>query len=168
MIVKLTSLLIVVFVFKFANGKKEINITIMVPGVRGFEELVSLVESQQNHYFSQYSAYNSANYTTERHNYSDLDYESDFSSGYGSNYYFEFNGETVSSNCISVTHKKLNIICVHDINYFYTYSWSYLYIKPALEAALEEINKTKGLLDEYQIKLHYYDSGDEKGKTSDR
>ena len=139
-----------------ATTKQVINITIMVPGVNGFKNLAKRVDEIRN--CSNEDGSGSRAYENDFGDYED-------SSADASSYY-KFNGDYVNSDCVSISTKQLNIICIHDVDLYYTYPWSYLFVKPALDIAQKTIENTKGLLDGYQLALHYYDSADKKGKFS--
>ncbi len=156
--------------FLFLCGVAEsnfIDITIMVPGIKAFKELAMQVDSVRE----ETNQRTTENIDTFEYDNS-VENESAFDSGYSADYsgssYFEFNGDRVNENCISATTNEPNIICIHDINLYYTYPWSYVFVKPSLDIALETIKKTKNLLDGHHINLHYYDSSDNKGKVSTR
>lgn len=79
----------------------------------------------------------------------------------------DFNEEIILK-CTDQNTRMLDIACAHELGKFVTYSWSYVFVKPALDLALKKIKQIPGLLDGYEFNLIFYDSGDEKGKTSER
>ena len=149
---------------------KHIDVTIMVPGLKAFERLGQLVQ-----YVTDKQSYYDYNLTNVNYNYSYYQgYDSTGNNGseiYQSQEAEEYQGDKITELCLNNdddVHSIVNVICIHDINWYFTYSWSYIFVKPALDVALQKIKETKGLLDGYDMSIHYYDIGDQKGKSSDR
>ena len=147
-------------------SEKQINVTVMVPGVSAFANLVHTVRSLQNSYFKEVVNLNTEERPLENDgaskNYANVLEPTQLK--LSDDYY----GEIDFTKCVNSNTNKLSVKCVHDTAHYVTYPWSYVFVKPALDVALKQIQETNGLLDGYEINLNYYDSGDEKGKTSQR
>lgn len=64
----------------------------------------------------------------------------------------------------NTTHEQMSCL---ELGYKF-YPWSYVFIKPALELALEKIQAAGGLVYGHEIKLQYRDSGGDQGTASSR
>ena len=149
-------------VIYLAGGSKQINITIMVPGIKAFRTLTEEITQ-----FYQF-----------------LDGEDvEYKGGYYDQQYFHNSGELEKDLLPIKAYSQFNNFAYNenevkdqdghfDLDRFlhehhHTYSWSYAFIKPALDIALDDIKQYK-YLEDYQLNLCYYDSGDKIGKTSER
>ena len=128
--------------------KSQIDVTIMVPGIEGFRNLTRRIEQMRN------NQPNTANPNNDAI-VNDSDCQRECS-------------EIADCDCVGVEGQKRNLIDILNNEKYFSYFWSYVFIKPALNAALKSIEQTEKLLDGYQIALHYYDSGDDIGKASPR
>ena len=151
------------------SSARQINVTVMIPGKNSFSNLVSIVSDLRNTSIEERMSKlqhtrkreseagnqpNSEDYEPKSYDYNSLSYSNDLDSDF--------------TSCVDPATQEVNVYCVHELGGFVTYPWSYLFVKPALEVALKEIKKTRGLLDGHDINLIYYDSGDERGITSAR
>lgn len=151
----LTHLIPLLSYLSFCNSIQNINITIMVPGITAFNNLVKEVKSFPHLYFSGYKHLIT--------NYSRNSNESDLNSTS-----FQFSAFVTDHEPYLNKNKEVNDFdSVLEVHHF-TYSWSYFIVKPALDAALKKIENTPGFLDNYKINLCFYDSGNKIGKASDR
>lgn len=135
---------------------RQINVTVMVPGISAFTNLANITRKSiqsAHHVRSNIKQVEKAR----------VDHIHD----HHTNVTLDFNEEIILK-CTEQNTGMLDIACVHELGKFVTYSWSYVFVKPALELALKKIKEIPGLLDGYEFNLIFYDSGDEKGKTSER
>ena len=152
------------------TNEKEINVTVMVPGIDAFSNLVSLVSDLKKNYVDEIKMQQEEQNATRQnesfmqpisYNY-DYDVESNLDS-----FSSDTPGKTRFQECINLSTKTVNAACVHHYAKFVTYPWSYLFVKPALDIALKTI-KTKKVLNGYNINLIYYDSGNKRGLSLER
>ena len=158
MVVFLKALLL--FLVLYNAGAKQINITVMVPGISAFKNLANITwKSSQKNFLVETDLFE------EKGKENDYDYPYSY---YESDALYQLTDRKIIQKCFEPNKKLLDIICAHDWGEFVTYPWSYIFVKPALDVALKKIQQTNDLLDGYEINLIFYDSGDEKGKTSER
>ena len=182
-------LLIGVF-FPCTFGLKQINVTIMVPGIKAFQNLVeeaSQVLSEEMNISNNHTKVlnpeksrddedaNSSSlpfFYSSSLQYEDLDYnltvdeaidpDSDYSVDY-----VPFHTEEYFHYDESEKDEEPDFDRFLELHH-HSYPWSYVFVRPALDVALNEINNKFAFLNGFKINLCYYDSGNELGRSSDR
>jgi len=156
-------------------GTKKINITVMVPGIQAFDDLVRYSTPLPSEEYQGISFSNSSDgsfyrptetlpvlpvTTAESMPYGDESQQESGSSEDGFPAYDE------DITCVNETSGEVDIACL--LHMIEIYPWSYVFAKPALDLALENIRNTNGLLDGYELHLQYYDSSNNQGFASSR
>ncbi|XP_078493550.1 atrial natriuretic peptide receptor 1-like [Ciona intestinalis] len=157
---------------------KQINITIMVPGIVSFERLVAdampLPDGvDPKDYYDVYSYESGPTSTPELEDHFPAEMN-EIESGPGTTAATSYGYDSTAPmygesdymyNCVD-ENRVPDIKCLSHGHWLYP--WSHMFAKPALEIALEKIKNTSGLLDGYEINLKYYDSGNRVGRASSR
>lgn len=172
-----------------AFARIRVNVTVMVPGISAFQKLVKLSEEIYNRNTNDIGYYGNENATEtdymptrgvkaeEEYYYPGVE-ESDILSG--SEYYHEMQayGDEEASSDISYFYGSNEAfescanetifadVCNCVLRYFRFYEWSYIFVKPALEIALSEIESSPEFMDNLKISLQYRDSAGEYGEAS--
>ena len=151
-------LLLCSLIFPFSYSLKTINISIMVPGITAFDNLVEEVKNFPS-LFQKHQVLSS-----------NVSEDKIVKSSLNANYSFNVSAFFVEHLQYYKSKRKNMQIDLKSLlrDHHVTYPWSYALIRPALEIALRQVEGTRNLLDGYQINLCYYDSGNKFGKASDR
>ena len=144
------------------NSRNQINITIMVPGIEAYRILTN--EASKLDVFHQHENHDADHY--EGYYYENEEFVNNLLATFNIDASSQFNDVPVYENEVydDSTHFDIERFLKE---HHHTYSWSYVFVKPALDLALEDIKKLN-ILKGYHFNLCYYDTGNEIGRTSDR
>lgn len=147
---------------------KQINITVMVPGIQAFSYLAMDSEPLPDHTGEYQDVASTQGHPVGDTYQTDILTEDDDTGNIDEP--AEHDDEYLYSD-------YLHGYCIGDDGLpdieclagdYNIYPWSYVFAKPALDLALEEIRATPGLLENFDIQLHYFDSSNANGFASSR